>query len=97
MDKKVKIPFKAKQNVINALSANYFYKSNKCATAVGKKRAMQILNDEYLSINTVKRTFSYLSRAKAYDMNDWSKCGTISYNLWGGDEMYFYLKKILKK
>lgn len=97
MEKKIKIPIQAINNAKTALIANYIYKKNKCATLVGKKRALQIINDKYLSYQTALRTFSYLSRAKAYNNDNWEKCGTISYNLWGGNEMLQYLKKILKK
>ena len=96
MKKKIKIPALAKVNARNAVISNYLYK-NKCATGVGKKRSSQLLEDQFLSEETAKRTFSYLSRAKFYNSNDWSKCGTISYNLWGGDAMYKHLKKIFKK
>jgi len=60
---------------------------NPCATRVGKIRATQLINRENLTIDTIKRTFSYLSRAKAYVNSDPNSCGNISYNLWGGDEM----------
>ena len=89
------IPKKVKDNVMKAIVANYI-KGNKCATLVGKKRADQILKGE-LSIETLKRTYNYLKRAKTYDNKDWTKCGTISYNLWGGDEMLKYCKLKLKK
>lgn len=61
--------------------------NNKCATRIGKIRATQLINRENLSIDTIKRTFSYLSRAKVYANGDPNECGSISYNLWGGDEM----------
>ena len=80
---------------MKAIVANYI-KGNKCATLVGKKRANQILKGE-LSNETLKRTYSYLKRAKSYDNKDWNKCGTISYNLWGGDEMLKYCEIKLKK
>jgi hypothetical protein len=58
---------------------------NKCATAVGKIRAQQLADGKPLSFDTVKRMFSYLSRAEEYyDESDSSACGTISYLLWGG-------------
>ena len=58
---------------------------NKCATQVGKVRAQQLANGEAISVQTIKRMYSYLSRAEAYyDENDTSACGTISYLLWGG-------------
>lgn len=89
------IPKKVKDNVMTAIAANYI-NGNKCATLVGKKRAEQILKGN-LSIETLKRTYSYLKRAKTYDHKDWNKCGTISYNLWGGDEMLKYCKLKLNK
>ena len=58
---------------------------NKCATQTGKVRAQQLANREPISLETVKRMYSYLSRAEEYyDENDTTACGTISYLLWGG-------------
>ena len=58
---------------------------NKCATQVGKVRAQQLANKEAISVETIKRMYSYLSRAEEYyDESDSSACGTISYLLWGG-------------
>jgi len=58
---------------------------NKCATQVGKVRAQQLANGEAISVQTIKRMYSYLSRAEAYyDESDTKACGTISYLLWGG-------------
>ena len=59
---------------------------NKCATQVGKVRAQQLANGEPISVETIKRMYSYLSRAEVYydgaDSN--SDCGYISFLLWGG-------------
>jgi hypothetical protein len=58
---------------------------NKCATQTGKVRAQQLANGEPISVQTIKRMFSYLSRAEVYyDESDMNACGTISYLLWGG-------------
>ena len=58
---------------------------NKCATPVGKIRAQQLAQKKPLSLETIKRMYSYLSRAEAYyDENDMEACGTISFYLWGG-------------
>lgn len=58
---------------------------NKCATQTGKVRAQQLAQGEPISLETVKRMASYLSRAADdYDEGDTSACGTISYLLWGG-------------
>lgn len=59
--------------------------NNKCATQVGKIRAQQLAQKEKISLATLKRMYSYLSRAETYyDENDSEACGTISYLLWGG-------------
>jgi len=59
--------------------------NNKCATEVGKIRAQQLAQGKPISEETIKRMYSYLSRAEEYyDENDKEACGTISYLLWGG-------------
>jgi len=59
--------------------------NNKCATQVGKIRAQQLAQGKPISKETIKRMYSYLSRAEEYyDENDTKACGTISYLLWGG-------------
>ena len=59
--------------------------NNKCATQVGKVRAQQLAKGEPISVETIKRMYSYLSRAEAYyDESDMNACGTISYLMWGG-------------
>jgi hypothetical protein len=58
---------------------------NKCATQVGKVRAQQLANGERVTIDTIKRMYSYLSRAKEdYEQTTPQDCGYISYLLWGG-------------
>jgi hypothetical protein len=59
--------------------------NNKCATQVGKVRAQQLAQGKPISVETIKRMYSYLSRAEEYyDESDTTACGTISYLLWGG-------------
>ena len=59
--------------------------NNKCATQVGKVRARQLAQKEAISVDTIKRMYSYLSRAgEYYDEGNTEACGTISYLLWGG-------------
>jgi hypothetical protein len=58
---------------------------NKCATQTGRVRSAQLAAGEPISEETIKRMYSYLSRAEEYyDPSDTSACGTISYLLWGG-------------
>ena len=71
--------------------------NDKCATLVGKARANQLIAKENLSLETIKRTYSFLSRAREYyKPDDTEACGTISYLLWGGDEMLRYTERVLK-
>jgi len=59
--------------------------NNKCATQVGKIRAQQLAQGKAISKQTIKRMYSYLSRAEEYyKEGDNEACGTISYLLWGG-------------
>jgi len=59
--------------------------NNKCATEVGKIRAQQLAQGKPISKETIKRMYSYLSRAEAYyKEEDNEACGTISFLLWGG-------------
>ncbi len=59
--------------------------NNKCATQVGKVRAQQLAQGKPISKETIKRMYSYLSRAEAYyKPEDAEACGTISFLLWGG-------------
>lgn len=59
--------------------------NNKCATQVGKVRAQQLAQGKAITVDTIQRMFSYLSRAQEYyDEGDTQACGTISYLLWGG-------------
>lgn len=58
---------------------------NKCATQVGKVRAQQLANKEPISLDTVKRMYSYLSRAEpGFDDAAPEDCAYVSFLLWGG-------------
>lgn len=80
-------PQSAKDNAERGIRLNEEI-GNKCATQVGKVRATQIMKGERLSRETIRRTYSYLSRAaEYYNPEDDKACGTISYLLWGGEPM----------
>jgi hypothetical protein len=58
-----------------------------CGTDVGKQRANQLAKGEPISLDTIKRMYSYLSRhekdldsSKGYD----DGCGKLMYDSWGG-------------
>ena len=89
-------PQAATENAIRGMKLNEDV-NNKCATLVGKARANQLANKENLSMETIKRTYSFLSRAKEYyNPTELEACGTISYLLWGGEEMLRWCEKVLK-
>ena len=71
---------------------------NKCATQVGKVRAQQLAKGEAISVETIKRMYSYLSRAEEYyDEGDTTSCGYISYLLWGGKSAKRWAESKLKE
>jgi hypothetical protein len=70
-----------------------------CGTAVGKTRASQLAKGEPISVDTLKRMYSYLSRHKAdltssksYD----DGCGKLMYDSWGGEAGLTYSERKLK-
>jgi len=72
--------------------------NNKCATQVGKVRAQQLAQGKAISKETIKRMYSYLSRAEEYyDEGDTKACGTISYLLWGGKAAKRWAESKLKE
>lgn len=72
--------------------------NNKCATQVGKIRAQQLAQGKPISKETIKRMYSYLSRAEAYyNPEDTEACGTISFLLWGGKSAKTWAETKLKQ
>ena len=72
-------------------------KSRQGGTAVGVARANQFASNRNVSIDTVKRTFSFLSRAKTYYKAGSNTPGTQAYLLWGGPAGLSWARRILKK
>lgn len=58
-----------------------------CGTGVGKQRANQLAKGEAISVDTIKRMYSYLSRHKG-DLDSSKEygdgCGKLMYDAWGG-------------
>ena len=54
-------------------------------------------------MSTIKRTYSFLSRAKTYDQGKFTDsdgrdiCGSIMYAAWGGDSMKTWCERIIKQ
>ena len=89
-------PQSAKNNAKRGIELNEKL-NNKCATQVGKVRARQLERGEKFTLPTLKRIYSYLSRAAAYyDPGNNEACGTISYLLWGGKSMLNWTTSKLK-
>jgi hypothetical protein len=72
-------------------------KSRQGGTAVGVARGNQFAKGENVSMNTVKRTFSFLSRAKTYNKPGQNTPGTQAFLLWGGNAGLTWARRILKK
>ena len=75
---------------------------SQCGTAVGWRRANQLASREALSLDTVRRTFSFLSRAKVYNTGNFTKdgrevCGSIMYAAWGGTSMLRWARKVVNE
>jgi len=69
-----------------------------CGTDVGKIRANQLANREPISLETIKRAFSFLSRHEQNKDVPYSEgCGGLMYDAWGGDAMKRYAKSKIKK
>jgi len=71
-----------------------------CGTAVGKTRASQLAKGENISVDTIKRMYSYLSRhksdlssSKGYD----DGCGKLMYDSWGGEPALKWAERKLKQ
>ena len=71
--------------------------SKKGMTRVGLARANQYSAGENVSMETVRRTFSFLSRAKTYYKPGQNTPGTQAYLAWGGDAGLSWARRLLKK
>lgn len=71
-----------------------------CGTQVGKQRASQLSKGENISVDTVKRMYSFLSRhrknlqvSKSYE----DGCGKLMYDAWGGEAGLKWAERKLKQ
>lgn len=71
--------------------------SRRGGTAVGLARARQFSRREEVSLDVVKRTFSFLSRAKTYYEPGKNTPGTQAYLLWGGPAALTWARNILNR
>jgi hypothetical protein len=87
-------PAQASKNATEGYILNLMKAS--CKNATGVKTGIKLINREVLNEKFVKKIYSYLKRAKVY-VGDKDKCGYISFQLWGGNEMLTWCEKTLKK
>jgi len=87
----------------NALKAVKWAEENgwgSCGTNVGKQRASQLSKGEPISLETIQRMYSYLSRhkvdletSKTYE----DGCGLLMYDAWGGTDALDWSERKLKQ
>lgn len=77
-------------------------KEVKGGTRVGWTRANQLAKGEKLSLNTVKRMYSFFSRHEGNQevpselkSTPWKDSGKVAWLLWGGDAGFRWSKKIV--
>jgi len=71
--------------------------SGKGGTAIGLARARQFANRELVSLDIVKRTYSFLNRAQVYYRPGTDTPGTQAYLLWGGPAALVWARNILEQ
>lgn len=71
-------------------------RSRQGGTAVGLARARQFAGREAVSLDTVRRTYSFLSRARTYYDPGSETPGTQAYLLWGGPAGLTWARRILE-
>jgi len=85
------------QKVVDWTEANGW---GDCGTPVGKTRASQLAKGENLSLETITRMYSYLSRHKV-DLESSTSyedgCGKLMYDSWGGEPAIAWAEKEMKK
>ena len=72
-------------------------RSRQGGTAIGLARANQFADQRPVSLDTVRRTYSILSRAKVYYRPDTDSPGTQAYLLWGGPAGLVWARRILQQ
>jgi hypothetical protein len=71
-----------------------------CGTPVGKQRASQLAKGQPISLDTIKRMYSYLSRHKVDLIGSRTYedgCGKLMYDAWGGREALTWSERKIKQ
>ena len=72
-------------------------RSRQGGTRIGVARAAQFIRGDQVSLDIVKRTYSFLSRAAVYYRPGENTPGTQAYLLWGGPAGLDWSRRILKQ
>lgn len=75
-------------------------KGSKAGTRVGRYRATQLANGNKVSLDTIKRMYSFFKRHeknKSYYGKPCDDRGYVAWKLWGGDSGFEWSKEILNK
>ena len=93
-------PQDVKNNAKNVLEWTEKNGWGSCGTGVGKQRANQLAKGEPISVETIKRMYSYLSRhegdldsSKSYS----DGCGKLMYDSWGGKSALSWSRNKLRE
>lgn len=72
-------------------------RSRQGGTRIGVARAGQFIRGDSVSLDIVKRTYSFLSRAAVYYRPGENTPGTQAYLLWGGPAGLTWARRILRQ
>ena len=87
----------AAQRALNYVEKNGW---GSCGTPVGKTRANQLAKGEPISVDPIKRMYSFLARHKGQgaDKGKYGEgCGKLMYDAWGGDAGLSWAERKLKQ
>lgn len=79
---------------------DYIRRGSKAGTRIGRVRARQLANRRPVSLDTIKRMYSFFKRHeknKSFKGDPLKDRGYVSWLLWGGDDGFRWVKGILKK
>ena len=100
-EQKYKVPQSVKNNAKRGLEIRKSMPpSQRGGTAVGVARAVQLSNNDYIDLETIKRMFSFLSRhavdleSKEFKEKGWKSKGGQAFLMWGGKSALEWVRGI---
>ena len=102
-EQKYKVPQSVKNNAKRGLEIRKSMPpSQRGGTAVGVARAVQLSNNDYIDLETIKRMFSFLSRhavdlqSKEFKEKGWKSKGGQAFLLWGSKSALEWTRRIVE-